>query len=78
MEVISSILVVLVLLSLPLILYRYMREDMGVATVSIALTVLITAIWFSREEKNNAEFEAKNCPEMLQVDSKLCKPIEGK
>ncbi len=28
--------------------------------------------------RENAEFEAKNCPHMLQVDSKYCKPIEDK
>lgn len=32
----------------------------------------------SKETKNNAEFEAKNCPQMLQVDSEYCKPLEGK
>lgn len=29
----------------------------------------------SKETKNNAEFEAIHCPEMLQIDSKYCKPI---
>ena len=31
----------------------------------------------SLHTKENAEFEAKNCPHMLQVDSKYCKPMEG-
>lgn len=29
-------------------------------------------------DRRHSEFEAKYCPEMLQVDSKYCKPIEGK
>lgn len=74
MEVVTSIAVVLVVLALPLILFTYMREDMDVVIVSIALAILITAIWVNWQENKNAEFEAANCPEMLQIDSKYCKP----
>lgn len=31
-----------------------------------------------KDLKENAEFEAKNCPHMLQIDSEYCKPIEDK
>lgn len=30
----------------------------------------------SQHIKENAEFEAKNCPQILQVDSSYCKPTE--
>lgn len=78
MEVINAISLVLVALALPLFLFTYMREDMDVVMASIVGTILIVSLWMHWEEKKNAEFEAKNCPHMLQVDSKLCRPIEDK
>ncbi len=78
MEIINAIALVLVVLAVPLILFTYMREDMDVVIAAIAGTIIIVALWINLEEKKNAEFEAKNCPDMLQVDSKYCKPIEDK
>lgn len=47
----------------------------------IALIFIVITPFFKtfeyREFRENAEFEAKNCPEMLRVDSKYCKAIEG-
>ncbi len=78
MEIITSILLVLVVLAVPLILFTYMREDMDVVIMAIAGTIIIFALWSNWEEKKNAEFEAKNCPQMLQVDSEYCKPTGDK
>lgn len=77
MEIINAISLVLVVLTLPLFLFTYMREDMDVVMASIVGTILIVSLWMHCEEKKNAEFEAENCPDMLQVDSKYCKPTEG-
>lgn len=52
--------------------------------IPLILVALFLVIFFSTEfftdryTKQNAEFEAKNCPQMLQVDSQYCKPVEVK
>lgn len=76
MEVISAIALVLVVLAIPLILFTYMREDMDVVIMAIVLATIVTALWVNWKQEKNAEFEAKNCPHMLQIDSKYCKPSE--
>lgn len=78
MEIIGTIILTIAALAVPLVLFTYMREDMDVLLMAIALAVLITALWANNEENKNAEFEAKNCPEMLKIDSKLCKAKEQK
>lgn len=51
--------------------------------IPLIMAALFLAMVFSVESfnyldtKQNAEFEAKNCPEMLQVDSSYCKPTKG-
>ena len=78
MEVISSIFFVLAILVFPLIVFTFLWEDMETILISIVLAILVTAFLINREETKNAEFEAKNCPKMLQVDSEYCKPVEVK
>lgn len=49
----------------------------------LSILALCLAVFFStilildKEVKDNSEFEAKNCPAMLQVDSEYCKPRES-
>ncbi|GAA0324951.1 hypothetical protein [Psychrobacter aestuarii] len=48
-----------------------------VAPFALIVALLLVAFLSFSEEKDNAEFEAKNCPEMLQVDSKYCKKTDN-
>ena len=45
--------------------------------LSLAISLPFVKSVDLRSQKDNAEFEAINCPEMLKLDSKYCKPIEG-
>jgi len=44
----------------------------------IVVALVSASILDDKNIQKNAEFEATNCPEMLQVDSKYCKPIGDK
>lgn len=41
-----------------------------------ALALLVN--FDAENRKESAEFEAKNCPEMLKIESEFCKPLEDK
>lgn len=57
-----------------------MNPTAGIAGLFLLLILSLPFIGYFEytEIKNNAEFEAKNCPDMLQIDSQYCKPNQTK